>query len=94
MIRKIYFLDLLKLSLSRGWIAHLRIFITAGLFALAVIETFYMLIRAGIDVVHDEWNIWYHRKVVIEAEARKKETIERLEEINKNSGIQVTSEEI
>lgn len=92
MLRKIYFLDLLKLSLSRGWVAHLRIFITAGLFALAVLETFYMLGRAGLELIQDEWNIWYHRKVVIEAEARKKKTIERLEKVNKDSGIQISEE--
>lgn len=93
MIRKIYFLDLFKLSLSRGWVAHLRVFITVGLFAIAVLETFYVLIRAGIDVIQDEYQIWYDREVVKKAEIRRKATIEQLEKINKDSGIKVISEE-
>lgn len=87
-------MELLKISLSRGWIAHFRIFITAGLFALAVLETFYMLFRAGIDLLHDEFQIWWHRKVVVEAEVRKKQTIERLEKVNRDSGIQVSQNDI
>jgi len=92
MIRKIYFLELLKLSLSRGWIAHFRIFITAGLFALAVLETFYMLGRAGLEAIYDEYQIWYDREIIKKAEVRKKKTIDKLEKVNKDSGIQVSEE--
>ena len=94
MIRKIYFLDLLKLSLSRGWVAHLRIFITVGLFGLAVLETLYMLGRAGLEAIYDEGQIWYDREIIKKAELRKIATIERLEKMNKDSGIREIKEDI
>ena len=87
MIRKLYFLDLFKLSLSRGWIAHLRIFLTIGLAGLAIIEAVCMLILAGAELIRDEIQIYYEKRVIESAKKRRKETIDRLEKANEKNGI-------